>query len=54
MEQTASGEYAAKLREREEILAGITGYRVQIVEQAGTGLKSLLVRQVCERRMPAM
>ena len=44
VEQTGSGEYAAKLREREEILAGIKGYRVNIVEQAGTSLKSLLVR----------
>ena len=44
VEQTRNGQYAAKLREKEEYLADVTGYKVKVVEKAGNTLKSLLVR----------
>ena len=44
MEQTLGGIYAAKLRETEEQLAAITGFRVKVVEKSGTTLKSILVK----------
>ena len=44
VENTWKGEYAARLREREKAMESITGYRVKVVEQSGTSLKSMLVR----------
>ena len=44
IEQTPGGVYASRMREKEEILAGITGYRIKIIEKSGTTLKSLLVK----------
>ena len=44
VEQTPGGIYAARLREREAVLAPLTGYRVKIVERSGSSMKSMLVR----------
>ena len=44
MEQTLGGIYAAKLRETEEQLAAITGFRVKVVKKSVTTLKSILGR----------
>ena len=42
VEQTRNGELARRLQEGEDRLAGITGFRVRIVELAGTMLKRAL------------
>ena len=44
VEQTPGGEYARRMREAEEVLARITGWRVKIVERSGTTMKQLLVK----------
>ena len=42
VEQTPGGELARRLREAEQRLADITGWRVKVVEKSGTTLKQLL------------
>ena len=42
VEQTPNGELASRLREAEEKLSNITGFRVKVVEKNGTPVKTIL------------
>ena len=44
VDQTPGGELAARLREKENDLAEITGWKAKIVEKGGTSLQQLLVK----------
>ena len=55
VEQTKGGELAKRLREAEERLARLTGWKVRIVEKSGRSMKQMLVKSnpwaggMCER-----